>query len=399
MKKKIRILLVWTLISLIVQFGIYAFLNNKVAKVMAPPDNGPVTASLKAVIPGSDLQNVQVSYDRGYLAYKENGIFKVFNLKKEKVVYEKKPVAGEKNLGVLNYQWLPDRDTLIYFYAKKNPNPVTVTTVTPSPKPVLKVEDPKSAKDEKDVVAEPRVEKHYNNPQLTELYTLDFSSADEDTPPDDRKNITIDSFPADGQIMQMSFSTTTNLMYMTVKHGSTMQLMEIDVMKNVRILSKPGELINNLVASDRYGTLYIDSKLGGVKQVVAVKGWQRNYISKNPNDYILGVRAGNIYLGEVKDDHLVKVLTTNDQAEPSTLPQFKAAWEGSSIPYKNSNMIIGAKGQVIVYNHQTAYIINDGRLKQVTLHGDENYISPDGAELVQLTKQGNSTLAELQPLE
>jgi hypothetical protein len=62
-------------------------------------------------------------------------------------------------------------------------------------------------------------------------------------------------------------------------------------------------------------------------------------------------------------------------------------------------MLIGAKGQMIVYNHQKAYIVTAGQLNEVQLHGDENYVSVDGAELIQLTKDGTSNHVELQPLK
>ena len=62
-------------------------------------------------------------------------------------------------------------------------------------------------------------------------------------------------------------------------------------------------------------------------------------------------------------------------------------------------MLIGSKGQVIVYNNQAAYIVTAGQLEEVKLQGDENYVSFDGAELIQLTEQGTSTLVELRPLK
>ena len=415
--KKLRILLVWTLVSLLLQFGAYSLINNQVQKVMSPVSNEPITLKLKATIPGTDLTNIQISYAKDYLAYKENGTLKVFNLKKESVVFEKKlPSANDKTLGVLTYQWLPDRNTLLYFYARKNPNPVTYVTVYPSKSTQqtttqsrstteLKTEDPnqKIVKEvpkvtPKEVPAEPRVEKRYGNPQITDLYTLELPNSDEDIAPDDRFNQTIDQFPADGKIEEWVVSTFTNLMYLTIKAGSTEQLMEIDVMKNVRTLSKSGETIDNMAASDRYGTLYIDSKVGATQQVIALSGTKRQVISKNVNDRILGIRDGNVYIGEVKNNVLVKVKTTPDLTEVKSNPSLKTEWEGS-IPYnKNLRTVIGAKGQIIVYDHQTANIISAGQLKEVNLHGDENYISVDGAELIQLTQEETSTLAELQPL-
>ena len=80
-------------------------------------------------------------------------------------------------------------------------------------------------------------------------------------------------------------------------------------------------------------------------------------------------------------------------------PSLKTEWEGS-IPFnKDVRWLIGAKDQVIIYDLQTAYIVTAGKLKEVKLKGDENYVSVDGAELIQLTKQGTSTLVELQPLK
>jgi len=48
---------------------------------------------------------------------------------------------------------------------------------------------------------------------------------------------------------------------------------------------------------------------------------------------------------------------------------------------------------------QTASIITAGQLKEVKLQGDQNYISNDGAEIIQLSRQGTSTVVELKPLQ
>ncbi|ODA38818.1 hypothetical protein [Desulfosporosinus sp. BG] len=419
MKKIVRIILIWSLISLLLQFGAYSLLNNQVQKVLAPPaPSGPITLQLKATIPGTDLTNIQISYAKDYLAYSENGTLKVFNLKKQTVVFEKEPpTPNDETLGVLTYQWLPDRNTLLYFYAKKNPNPVTYVTVYPpksksqasvqTPQPVEpKTEDPnqKTVKEvpkdvTKEVPVEPRIEKRYGNPQITELYSLDLPDSKEDVAPDNRFNRTIDQFPAGGEIEEWVDATTTNLMYLTIKNGSAEQLMEIDIMKDISTLSKARETIDNMAASDRYGTLYIDSKVGDSRQVVALNGTKRHVISSNGNDRILGIRDGKVYIGEVENDMLVKIKTTTDLSEVKSNPSLTTEWKGS-IPFnKNLRTLIGAKGQMVVYDHQTAYIITAGQLKEVKLHGDENYVSVDGAELIQLTRNGTSTLAELQALE
>ncbi|HEY8910533.1 MAG TPA: hypothetical protein VIM51_09675 [Desulfosporosinus sp.] len=362
MKKKLRILLVWAAISLFLQLGAYSLLNNQIEKVMQPQGSEPVALQFKATIPGSGFTNVQISYAKDYLAYSENGTLKIFNLKKKKVIFEKKsPSESDKGLGVLSYQWLPDRSTLIYFYADKS-------------------------------------SKQSGNPQNTELYTLELPSSDEDTEPDNRLNQTIGNFPAGGEIEEFVVSTSTNLMYFTVKKGSTERLMEINVMKNVQTISKSGETIDKMAASDQYGTLYIDSKLGSTQNIIAFDTGKRKLISRNAYDKVLGIKAGKVYIGEVKDNELVKIKTITDRAKMTESPSLKTEWTGS-IPFKDSHAFVGTKGQIVVYDNQTAYIVTAGQLKTVKLVGDQNYVSDDGLELIQLSRQGTSTLLELIPIK
>jgi hypothetical protein len=419
--RKLRIILVWTLVSLFLQGGAYYFLNNKVQEVMSPLEDPPITVKLKATIPGADLTNIQVSYAKDYLAYTENGTLKIFNLIQGKQVFEKKsPSTTDKTLGVIAYQWLPDRNTLLYFYAKKNPNEVTTVTIYPTKTTVQtptqnstpnepNTEDPNQKnnktvpkvepKVDPVVPVEPRVEKRYGNPQIMELYSLELPESDDnETLPDDRFNQTIDKLPKGGKIEQLVFSTSTNLIYLTVKSPTSQELIEIDVMKEVRTLNKSGETIDNMAASDRYGTLYINSKVGATHQIIAINGTKRKIISKKSNDRILGIRDGKVYIGEVIDDELVKIKTTADRSELADNPSLKTEWEGL-IPFKNVRMLIGSEGQVVVYDHQIAYIVTDGQIKEIELDGEENYVSIDGAELIQLNQQGTSTLVELQPLK
>lgn len=410
--KKLRIILVWTLVSLSLQGGAYFFLNSKIQQVMAPILNEPITLKLNTSIPGTDLENIQISYAKDYLAYTENGTLKIFNLVQEKLVFEKKsPSTTDKTLGVLTYQWLPDRNTLLYFYAKKNPNEITTVTVYPkatveAPTQQSTPEDPETEDPiqkvekvvPKVVPAEPRIEKRYGNPQIAELYSLELPESNDNNPPDDRFNQTIDKLPKGGKIENLVFSTASNLIYLTVKNESTQLLMEIDVMKNVRTLNKSGEAIDNIAASDRYGTLYIDSKVGKVHQVTALDGTKRRVITNNSNDRILGVKEGKVYIGEVINNELVNIKTTSDRSELTDNPSLQTEWEGL-IPFKNVRMLIGSKGQVIIYDHQTAHIVTDGRLKEIKFDGEENYVSIDGAELIQLNQQGTFTLAKFQPLK
>lgn len=431
MKKKTRALIFtmvsWIMVSLMLQFTFYHFLNQKVEKIMAPVTAQPIVVeSLETEIPGTNLENLQISFGKDYLAYQENGVLKVYNLNSEKVVFEKAPQGdSEYDMGVIYYQWLPDRDTLVYFYARKNPNPTTTVIVpvedepseqgksigsnTTSPQSTEPdaVEDPNQTPNNDTHVPEKPVKKEqktrteirYNNPQITEIFTLELPPSDEEeTTPDDRYNRSIDSFPASGKINQMVVSTFTNLLYLAIEDKGNFQLMEIDIMKNVRTLNRAGEVITQMAASDKFGTLYAKSTSGQSERIIALQGWDRKIISEDPNDIILGNREGALYLGNVQDGYLVSIRSAQENSEDNNL-EFDTLWEGS-IPYEDSKgVIIGAENEIIVYDDKVAYIISEGNDKEVTLSGEENYISTDGVEVVQVTRVGMSTKIKLHPLQ
>ncbi|WP_019850502.1 hypothetical protein [Desulfitobacterium sp. PCE1] len=424
MKRKTRTLIrtmtSWVMVSLMLQFAFYYFLNHKIEGVMAPVIAQPIVVeSLEAEIPGTNLENLQLSFGKDYLAYQENGMLKVYNLKQEKVVFEKSPQGDSKyDMGAIYYQWLPDRDTLVYFYARKNPNPTTTVQVPieepaennvtpPATTEPDAVEDPNQAPgtgsqtQQEPVKKTPktRTEIRYNNPQITEVYTLELPPSDEEgTAPDDRYNRSIDSFPAVGDIKQMVVSTFTNLLYLAIENDGKFQLMEIDIMKNVRTLNQAGEVITQMAASDKFGTLYAKSISGKSERIIALQGWNREVVSEDSDDVILGNRGGTLYLGHVKDNKLVSIRSGEENSEEKSL-KFKTIWEGS-IPYDDpKGVIIGANREIIVYDDLTAYIISEGKDKEVKLSGEENYISSDGVEVIQVTREGMSTKVKLHPLE
>lgn len=412
------------------QIPTYYLLNRQIEKVMTPPETQVVVRTLKTNIPGKSFENMQISYAKDYIAYEDDGVLKVYNLEQEKQIFSKAAPGNDKNLGVLYFQWLPDRNTLIYFYARKNPNPVTTEVVPVDPTPnsqsttsessgtqntartqsnpstqatnsnTIKTEDPHQASTVPTKPAQQqRVVTRYNNPQITDLYTLELpESSDTTTQPDDRFNESINSFPTGGKITNMVVSTFTNLMYLTIKSGTNLQLMEIDVMKNVRNLNRSAEVITETAASDKFGTLYIESKIGKLKTIQALEGSKRQTISDDEKETILGNREGTLYLGKIEGNNLVQIRAAAENADSAKL-EFKTVWEGS-IPFENSKVIIGINKQIVIYSNQIANIIqSDGQQKQVNLSGKENFISQDGAELVELTPNGNTTDIELKPLE
>lgn len=173
--------------------------------------------------------------------------------------------------------------------------------------------------------------------------------------------------------------------------------MEINVIKKVRTLNKCEETIDKMASSDQHGTLYIDSKIGSIQNIIAFDSGTRKLISRNVYDKVLGIRTGKVYIGEVKNNELVKLKTITDRASLTDSPSLKTEWTGA-IPFKDAHSLIGAKGQMIAYDNSTVYIVTTGQLKKIQMQGAENYISDDGAELIELSPIGTSTLVKLQSL-
>jgi len=398
----LRIIAVWTLVSLLLQSGFYFTVNRAIAKMMMLPSANlkTITATLEAVLPDDHPENLQISYAKDYIAYMSDGLFKVFNLKQNKVVFVKKPDTGsDKEMGIINYQWLRDRNTLIYFFAKKNPSPYTTVLVSdPNTKPSTQnQENPSLLNEESQIVKGQTKEVKVYQPQLTEIYTLDLPNSSDSTPPDDRQTMTLADFPAGGKIEHIASSTYTNLIYLTIKTGASVKLMEIDVNKNTRMLQQAGETLLDITASDRYGTLYIESKTGNVKQILALDGSQRRVVEKNNSYCILGDCAGKLYIGEVKNARLVQIFTVNDSSKKNNQFTLSPTWQGD-IPFSNGQVGIDSEGKVVLYENHCAYIISGGKEKTETISGEENYISNDGAVLIQLTHQDGSTKVNISPL-
>jgi hypothetical protein len=389
LKKRIlllRTIAVWTLISLILQFGLYFFLNNAVAKIMKVPQfpaSQPPVYYLEADLPDSNPENIQISYTKDYLAYMDDGVFKVFNLRQNKLVFSKGPVStDEKGLGVLNYQWLPDRNSLIYFFAKKNSSPYSIVLVPRS----------ESSPEELERVT-------IYTPQLTYLCTLELPNSNEDISPIDRENITISNFPAGGKVEQIATSTYTNLVYALIESNSAPTLMEIDVMYNVRFLQQAEETILDFTASDHLGTLFVQNQKAGDKYILAVEGENRSPIAANNNYIILGSSSNNLYIGEVIHNRLTQIFVCNDSPKLDKDDKYKLSsfWQGE-IPFTEGQVGIDSQGKIVIYEANRAYIITEDGLKTKTIEGDNNFLSPDGAALIKLTKRPNGTGIQIIPL-
>ncbi|HZW84089.1 MAG TPA: hypothetical protein VFF14_11810, partial [Candidatus Deferrimicrobium sp.] len=143
--RKLRVIAVWGIISVLMQVGFLYFLERQIkgGPVSAEQSHAPVIIDKSINLPTSKATNLQASYAKDYLAYSDNQGLKVVNIKTSKLAFdENNPLKGE----ILEYRWLPDRNTLLFVLAKPNPNPKPAEPSKPVEVKSIEKEDPKSGK-------------------------------------------------------------------------------------------------------------------------------------------------------------------------------------------------------------------------------------------------------------
>jgi len=123
----------WILISIISQVLVLLLINNVVlVKLSNAAKSAKITefeekkVSKKAItvqIP-DNVENVKVSFDGSYVSYVVNGKIEVMSVDKKNVVN----IIGKDNTELTYYNWLPDKNMIIYAYKTNNYTRVGITT-------------------------------------------------------------------------------------------------------------------------------------------------------------------------------------------------------------------------------------------------------------------------------
>ncbi|MDA8442437.1 MAG: hypothetical protein M0Z55_08680 [Peptococcaceae bacterium] len=400
----IRTLIIWFLISVFLQVGFLFILNSHLkSNVQAATlkKTTPVIVQTVVNLPETGLSDLQASFDKHYMAYTDNQGLKVYDVKGKKQIFA---VASPANGQILHYKWLPDRNILLYVVEKPNPysRPAAIPKYATETVAKTPTEDP----NQKPITSTTTVRKlvgytqPYYNPQLTQLYSVDFGEGYDtaNAAPTQRYESDID-IPPGGVIQGMEFSTFTNLIYMPVqtKYGDI--LYEIDVMRVITELQRPGEKIGNISASDTLGTLYVQSQLDGINQIITVKRHVRKQLLSGSQYMLLGQEDSKVMIGVMQNNVLTKVISMPDTGMDSPNPsQTTVEWQGN-IPWQDYQVIAGTGDFLVFYNVHGAVVLHGGTIKNVTFTGEHNYLTSDGREVMEINEQANgTTLVKFQPL-
>lgn len=265
--KTLKRVVLWMLISLIVQLSVFFYLDKFYLKPESSFKDTIIQTSavnnkkIDLKIP-VNAQDIKTAYDGKYSAFLDGSILKILNAQNAEI----KTVEFEKGVELSYYRWFPDADILIL--AEKHSG---------SRYNVLKFSSYNAKKNERTV-----------------YYDKSASGDVEIQLPDTKSKVT-----------DIELSTLTNMIYVEIQRkGSRNSLYSINVMGEYEKVSIDSYFIGDLclIPHEANGLLYEDTtynKVRGIgeKKSVSVKDAQKlGVIAADNND--------NVYLGSVSGDKL-----------------------------------------------------------------------------------------------
>ena len=360
MFRKIRAFFVGALFTTFIVLGALNYLNARISQPAIANVSKATVSAKTARLPSTEATDVQLSQDDQYIAYKDKEGLKVYNTKTSKIIFQE-----DKNQlkDTFFYEWLPDKNILLLIsHADNQAIQSSTKTVASSTKTSA------------------------NKLGVPELYSVDFSGeTSSDTTYSVRSECKLSNYPQGGVVQQMSLSTYTNLIYLTVKTGSSEKLLQIDVMRNIADLAHPGEKISRISASDEQGTLYFQFVYNGVAQIVAVKQkTTRQQLFKGSQYVLLGQESNKVMIGVLANGNLTKVLSIPDTGLSTKVnSETTTEWEGN-IPWKDYQVTYRSNGAIVLYDTKEAIVLDHGNQKKITMKGSSNSITLNGQEIVEV---------------
>lgn len=279
-----RRVLTWMLVGILWQLPAYYFLNQQVTQVMFPTGSStgltqsqPSTAAFH--LTDSRLADPQVSYDDRYVVFQDSSNLEIYDFAQKKIIWQKVPRPDGK---ILAYQWLPDRESLLLFESGVGANPNLPDQAGVG---IYSLDIGASRRASADTT-------------VTTIFSTTGAAASQNEV-GERYAASLPSSIQWDTITQVSLSTATNLLYFTTENQGQSHLYEVDVMKDLKVLSWQGEQVAHLAASPDRGAIYYDAMVNNNWQIVAEKAGQRVQVASNPLDKVLGVWNGKLNLGTV----------------------------------------------------------------------------------------------------
>lgn len=337
-KKKFLILII---ISLVLQGFLFQLLEWKAEDML-----NPLFRYGKAYTINVDLshsQNHSLSYNNRFLSYISENNLKVIDLTTNNTVFTS---PYKKNM-LLNYKWLPDRNSLVYLVRNQN-NYQEILLYS------LDLDTISSKSEAKDI-----------NPRLDRAITMSTS-----------------------RILNIDLSTYTNNLYILLDNSQqSSELIKIDIMKNINRLDLPGESIHAFSVSNKYGIIFIQSTGPSSQGIFSIEGMNRSTISIDPSEVLLGCHDELLFTGKLDINTLKVIYAYSIKEKKKTM-----IWQGN-IQYNKTDNIVAAKNALILKGLLNLEIIRiDGSNESKKIDSKLIIMSPTGKMYLEIIADPNEAV-------
>lgn len=343
--KSIAKILIWTFIALLIQHGIFLYIENiyldtevdiTAKKVEEEPVKEVKEENQNEIILPENVENILVSSDGNYVAYTKNNELKVFdNTKKQ----ENKFKCETKGI-IESYSWLNDEDLMLVIQRVEEDDGVYFEPVS---------------YDIKKNEARELVDFNYNKMRI---------------PVNDE----------DDRIENIAFSTSTHSLYIKIRKANGLcDLYYSNVMNQINRVRHNKEIGNIVVPSTNTNAVM---EMGDNSTILNEPG----YINIPDVDMscLLGIdKDDNIYFGKVENGLIASIYYTNFNGEENEWNTFE--FNGS---VERDKIFVSYDGKIYINNESDKSIseITKGRL--VSYEGDFIQTYNDGF----ISKKGNKII-------
>lgn len=332
--KKVKRVIIWILISIIVQCGGYFYVDKyylatnttvKVKKIEKKTSKEKPDAEV--VIP-DNAEHINASFDGKYVSYYDEDKLKIVNTKTGDI----KDVCFKDGVKLSYYKWISDRNRMLIG------------------------------------------EKH--NTENGYGFKLSYYDVDKDTK-EEVKDLTWGD--EDSKIEDIQESTLTNIIYVKVSRGQgKSRLYCINIMKEMKRVPTKVTMIGNIAVlnyddklvyeSNTYNKLYVTN----TDESIAIEGVE--------NPKLLGVdEDDNVYVGDLKDNKITSIYfgkIDNKQVKWSAMPL--------KTPVCREDIYISKKGKVYINDNLK------GLIKEIATNKETAY----KGKFLQLYDQGVISISE-----
>lgn len=307
--KKLKKMITWAALSLIVQFSgllyannyLFASNGNKIVSKKIEENKKGSVKEIQVVVP-QNADHINLSYDGKYVAFYEGEILDIVNTQNGEV----KKIDFNKGTRISYYKWLPDRNRMLIAEKQAGTNGGA-----------LKLS-------------------YYDVDKEEKVEIKDIAWAD-----------------SKSEVVDIKLSTLTNVIYIKVEHsGNRSSIYWLNIMHELKKIDTKGYMIGNMEVIPHEDKLVYEDLTYNKIQVTNMK---EPLVFKDASKLVLLSidEEDNIYLGQVQNNKVVKIFS-------GTAKQTADKWKSTALKeaYDSKDIYVSPSGSIFLNDNLRGIITN-----------------------------------------